>query len=713
MWSRLRDDPWSRLGLLGALFGLSVLLVHVPASLWAGNAAEFDSSPWSILAFGTVAVVAGLLAVWILLALLPGRARAVLACVLCAVALAEWIYAYFLVGDMTVLTGQHAPMDFSTVLGIWELPVAAAMGSLVAVAIGRARAPATLAFAILNLALVAGTVATVISARGSGTGTAEADTSSVFRFSPSENVLIVLLDGLQSDVANDILTEDQALRTAFDGFHFYKDVVSPAPTTFLSLPAIHSGEVYQPPDNLRDYFSRAIEERSFMNRFAQAGYDTALVNPIEGICPAKVATCVTAAQLLRSSGAQLRREALGLLDLSLFRVSPVWLKRWIYNDGRWLVSGQLDLPRDIVRIFEGYELFREVARRFTLNDGTPTLKFLHTYSTHTPYVLNGDCRTVEGISLERNRPQSRCALLAVTGLFDRLKRENVYDGTVILLLADHGTDPGLFPRDRRGARGGSGATWVSLAGAANPVFLLKPRESRGALRLESSAAQLSDVGATLCTLTGACEMPLGVPAWQAPADRPRRFHDYVWRHSYWKTRTIPTMASYDIRGPLWNPASWRRPGAVGTYRLGDEIHFGVSGNGEPYLQYGWHAPGPWGSWTSDRVAHVLLHLAGPVEAPLELTALVVAFVPPDTGRQEVGWVVNGHVLDTWSFTDARPAERRLRIPRVAVEGRLDLMLQLRISTPMSPRDAGTGKDPRRLGLALGKMKLVRSGERTP
>ena len=701
-------DEWTRLGVLGAMFALSVLFVHVPAGLWAGNVSEFDSPPLAFLALGVVAVLAGALAAALLLFVLPRVMRAALACLLCAAGVVGWGYAYLVVGSMTILDGQGAPMEFHTALGAWELLVIAVACLAVAAVVSRAAAAATLAFAVLNVTLAASTAVTVVSARETRLAPAPSDT--VFRFSPRENVLVVLLDGLQSDVADDVLQKEPALSAAFDGFLFYRNTVSAAPTTFLSLPAIHSGEVFQAPANLPDYFTQSIVNHSFMNRFADAGYDTTLVNPIEGICPARVATCTTAARLLRSPVELVRRESLQLLDLALFRVSPVWVKERIYDGGNWFLSAQLAVSHEVGRIFEGNRLFEQMALRFARDSDKPTMKFLHSYATHTPYVLSDDCGTAVTTSLERMAPQAHCALAALATLLDRLKKDDAYDSTVILVLADHGINPGVYGES---ARNETTTAWMHLAGAANPVFLLKPRGSRGALRGEPAAVHLADVGATLCALTRACTAPVpGVPAGEARPDRPRRFNNYVWKHEFWDVRRVPAMTSYDIRGPVWNKGAWRHPGRALTYHLGDEIRFDASGTGHEYLQLGWNGSDPFGCWTSDRLANIVLRIADPVDRALELTARVKAFVPPSLGRQSVTWLANGMVLDTWTFRhDAEPSERRLIVPHAALAGGAELVLQLEVSAPTSPLEAGTGRDPRPRGVALAAMTLVASASK--
>ena len=55
---RTGSNAWIRLGALGALFSGSVVFVQLPISLWAGNAGEFQSSPWHLLALAVAAVLA-------------------------------------------------------------------------------------------------------------------------------------------------------------------------------------------------------------------------------------------------------------------------------------------------------------------------------------------------------------------------------------------------------------------------------------------------------------------------------------------------------------------------------------------------------------------------------------------------------------------------------------------------------------------------------
>ena len=84
----------------------------------------------------------------------------------------------------------------------------------------------------------------LVTARRADWTTSARDAAALFSVSPDVNVVVVLLDGLQSDIAAGVLEQHPEPRAAFDGFSFYPDTLAAAPTTFLGLPAIHSGEVY-------------------------------------------------------------------------------------------------------------------------------------------------------------------------------------------------------------------------------------------------------------------------------------------------------------------------------------------------------------------------------------------------------------------------------------------------------------------------------------
>jgi Sulfatase len=547
-------DAWIRLGVVATLLTASVVLVQLPISLWARNTAEFQSSPWQLLGLGSGVAVLAIGGAIGVLWLLPPVARRGAASAAAAVGLFVWAHGNFIGGSMSVLDGRGAPVDFAAGNPGWTMLASVIACVIIAIAVSRAPQAAAFGLTLLTIGLYATVIAAIARTPAQQRPRLGAD-ANVYRFSSRENVLVLLLDGLQSGVAADIFRASPSIAQAFDGFYNYRDMAGVARTTFLSLPAIHSGRVYSPSRTPSAYFGDAIKRLSFMNRFAGAGFDTLLLNPVESVCPRRVRLCATASQLLDTSAARLKREGLQLVDLALFRASPTWLKRHIYNDGEWLTAGRMDVPLEIRRVLEGNALLEHLSNRLSVDDGAPTLKFVHSLSTHTPYVLNDDCQTYSPASLRQLVPQARCGLLAVVRLLDRLKEAGAYDNTLIVVMADHGVDPSAY-----GPAAIDRPDPISryLAGVANPVFLMKPQGSRGPLRPVSDAVQVTDIGNMLCAGSRTCRVLAPVEPLKASVARPRLFNDYEWRQEFWSLRLVNKLTTYEIRGPVLERSSWSR-----------------------------------------------------------------------------------------------------------------------------------------------------------
>jgi hypothetical protein len=550
--SPLRDASIRR-GALGVLFVGSVLLVQLPIDLLIGNAAEFLSLPWHMFAIGVAATIVLTAIAIAVLWLLPPRARGVAAAVAIAIGFVVWVQGNFLVGRMTVLNGLGAPVELASRNAIWTMVAAVAACAAVAFVVLRAPAASALAVGLLMTGLYVTTIAAIVASSPTERSTHAAPGADVYRVSSRENVLLLLLDGLQSDTAVDIIRGSESIERAFDGFQYYPDTAGVATTTFLSLPAIHSGTVYSSRRTPGAYFVDAIKRKSFMNRFAAAGFDTILLNPVESVCPARVRLCANGSELLETELARLKVESLQLFDLALFRASPRWLKRYIYNGGEWLTAGRIGVPHEIAKVMEGNELLQHLSEQLRVDDGVPTMKFVHSLSTHTPYVLNDDCRSYSPTSIAHLVPQARCGLLAVVSLLERLKAVDAYDNTLIVVMADHGVDPGVHGPDTDDP---SERKWRYLAAVANPVFLIKPQGSRGPLREVHDPLQITDVGNMLCGWSRTCRLAMRIPPFKLSPDRTRRFNDYEWRQEFWSLRTVDNLRSYEIRGPVTQQSSW-------------------------------------------------------------------------------------------------------------------------------------------------------------
>ena len=365
---------------------------------------------------------------------------------------------------------------------------------------------------------------------------------SFYNLSSKKNVLIFLFDTFQSDVFNEILQEKPEFENVLDGFTFFSEATGVAPTTYLSLPAIHSGIEYSPGTPLATYYRETVVKRSFMSKLATEGYDSFLANAIGG-CPAGV-PCFSSTEIMEGVLPSSLKDALLFIDLSIYRVVPSFFKQSVYNNGNWLT---VDTFFHYNRAVENNLFLKEIAKRISVETEKPRLRFIHSFSTHPPAGVDEDCNPVENVRWTRNsaRDQYTCTLRLFGTILNRLKESGAYDNSLIIVMADHGY-------------GFKGEIKPTVLQAANPVLLIKPFTRRGQLKMSQKSVFLTDLPRTVCELTKDCEISFGLSPFEVnrPKERSIVFNDYKWQHEYWRTQSVPIRNRYVVRGPVNNVLSW-------------------------------------------------------------------------------------------------------------------------------------------------------------
>lgn len=547
-----------------AFFAVS-LSIAVPSSIYFGNANEYS---FQFSAIAPILLAAGA-CVWIALSLpllfLRNRYLMVYATFVVFVAIAAWGLANIIVPDYGLLNGN--PLDFDAANG-WRLYEAALLAASLVVAVlavWRLYVPATFVFTVLALGLVA---TTLFSAAVEPAPVTEADNSRerALSMSREKNVLIVLLDAFQSDIFKEILDENPQLKAALDGFTFFPGMMGVAPTTFFSMPALHSGIAYDRKVPLADYFETGVKNNSFMSALSDAGYDAVHINPILNICPARV-RCISIPEILTSPTEHGASGAVALLDIGLFRSVPLSMKNAVYNGGNWLLSPYVPASAELNNVMAAMSVLRTFGESSNPTSSKPTAKFLHLFSPHPPYVLSADC-AFDGTtpaSWYKAKIQSRCAVQAFTDLLGGLKRSGIYDQTAIVLMSDHGASRASAYIKEDDAALAPDKDWPNMVGRASPVLVVKPLGAHGPLATSDVQVGTLDVAATICDITGDCSWQRGTSAFLMDAGpRLREFNSYTWKKEYWSRNpsSLP-MTHYVVLGSHADPRSWSAGLATG------------------------------------------------------------------------------------------------------------------------------------------------------
>ncbi len=698
---------WIGVVSIGLLF--LVLLIQNPVTIYVGNPNEVVISLVAALL-----VLIPLSACFILIGLAPlfllcGTGLHAYSFAALASSLGVWIYSNFVRLDVGVLDGQRLNLDFGWTTYLLE-GVTLLLGVLVLYWAFR-RWPKVLRdfVFLLGAVVLLSSLASVVTTPFSFGTLDSSDRAPIYRFSPDKNLLIVLMDTFQSDVFAELVKADAALETRFDGFTFFPDNLGSAPTTYLTMPSLHSGADYDSGTMLKDFYEQNVERGSFLNALSDAGHEVVLVGPRTFGCPEKTDLCLEVEEVLKSRASVTLHEVAGLVDLSLFRAVPFVFKSFVYRNGAWWLRSIQERSNHFVVLSN--RLLGEFSERASVKSSRPTTKFLHLMNTHPPFVMDDDCgyRSYGRIdSRAAMSVQARCAVDEFTDTLEQLKRIGVYDQTAIMLIADTGSGARNLGSTYMGSDGRPSYAGAGLVGGANPILLVKPLGARGKLKTSDARVQVRDIAATVCEMLGDCE---GFPGTSVFADsaerRARRVYSYfVWKNTYLGLDYIPGLVQYPVEGPLWELASWPEA-ARPLLRLGQPFDFAKTSQSAVYREQGWGGMVDHGTWTDGPEAVVSFErreIRGALDLWIRAQARVGAIHP----QQQVEVYANDHLLGEWTLTNWQaPEERTFRIPSGVVASADRLVIKFRMLSPFKTVDEDEHRISRQreLGLRLDQLRF--------
>ncbi|MEI6434439.1 MAG: sulfatase-like hydrolase/transferase [Bacteroidota bacterium] len=260
------------------------------------------------------------------------------------------------------------------------------------------------------------------------------DIDNVFFFHEKNNILVILLDGFQSDYF-DLIRKEYPKEVSFlDGFTFYKNTMSHYPTTAPSIPAIVSGRLYKNQEIFDDFFRDSVSNCDLQQYYQKLGYNSRIL----GVYP----RYLMIKDIFTNFSFTIVSPVIKFLDYGIFRCSPTIFKKNIYNNGAWFLSfwkKQGYPPVEYGRDIRFAELFEKQATIKTDNK-VGTFKFIHFFTPHFPVCMDENLHYDPSLSgVDGYIKQTRGALVLAQRILNKLKDLNLYNNSEIVIMADHGT----------------------------------------------------------------------------------------------------------------------------------------------------------------------------------------------------------------------------------------------------------------------------------
>ncbi len=455
------------------------------------------------------------------------------------------------------------------------------------------------------LALSGGALLVTAGEGGPGVPAADARTGEgqgggFYSFSKTQpNVAVFFFDMFTGGHVGEIFAADRELEKRFAGFTWYPDCIAVGAMTGASAPGIYGGPDFAPeamnarPElTLRQKYSQAAA--ILPRHFGARGYDVGLLRlpyPLDaaafrnaaGGYPVRIMDERFLDGLLprwqdrigmREGVPEPPRFSGFIFSLSLFKAAPHAFRKALYNEGNWLPGSVMGLfagnVRRVLLESAAVGLLPELADAAS---ASPTLKVIFNGLPHHSWHLpenslipvpdpypdtEGHLETVDGL-LPEHVYTERHTLALLADFLDWLRRNGMYDNTMVILVSDHCEADSRMLNAALGVdeRGGRSRHMAANAYPGRPHALLMVKDfgDNAPFRQNGALMSILDVPALACRAIGGCP---GLDLPDAGPDRVRVHHaDIPWRQI-----EVPGKKMYDpgttavIRGSMFRKENW-------------------------------------------------------------------------------------------------------------------------------------------------------------
>jgi hypothetical protein len=545
----------SSMGLAAIMVAYIFLLV--PFTIYIGNMNEFTVSYGAMVQAYVPAMIFVIIVFGLLGMLLPVPIYNRYVTLLAAAGILFWIQGNLFVWDYGLLDGRE--IDWSSDgwrgwvdTGVWVVVILLAV--VFQRSYGRQIITAAVLLFVLQLCVFVYNWAAHSSelAKKSEPTQTNHSADKFFQFSSKKNVLHIIADGFQTDIFEDIIADSEQ-----------GDDVS------ASLDGFISSKIYRNHVPINDFMESVFGSKSILDAAYDAGYDVDMVVPGGLMYMYKKGRYTNLStvpgQTLVSNEEHEARGAAKLLDLSLFRQSPHFIKEHIYNDQLWLLQSFLTEKKFMgIKYFVDKAFLRKLHENISIDRKKPVYKYLHLMLSHNPMVTNDQCEYAGKVLptvRETVKNQARCGLIEILKLFEEMKKAGIYDDTLIILMADHGA--WVPPKGLTGIPQDDGQSIKVLnpqiMALAQPLLAIKRPGETGALRISDAPTSIIDTAATIADAMDLDTEFDGLSVFELGQSetRERKHFVYQYQRSEWTDQYLSPIQEFSVNGKGVDSSSWQ------------------------------------------------------------------------------------------------------------------------------------------------------------
>lgn len=279
---------------------------------------------------------------------------------------------------------------------------------------------------------------------------ANATTRNINNASSDKNFFIFLVDAVDSSAFTKVLNESPEYSDTFTDFTYYPDTVSAYLFTRDSIPFIFSGKWNENEKEFNEYSNEAFENSSLLNTLKNDNYQMNFYEYQVSWTSRKAETFSN----IDIYNNEINKKELGknLTKYILFKYLPYSLKQYSKIETMNFDSCKVERDSTFFK-WDNDIAYNTIKNNEMKIEENKYFQFMHIEGGHVPFDYD---ENVNKISAEEGTYELKlkATLNIINAFINRLKENNVYDNSAIIVMADHGY-------------------WYESSGRQNPILYVK------------------------------------------------------------------------------------------------------------------------------------------------------------------------------------------------------------------------------------------------
>jgi len=523
-----------------------------------------------------------------------------------------------------------------------------------------------------------------------------------FNYSSNKNIIVIILDTFGGDYFQSILQSSPSLANNYPGFVNYTNAVSNYPATKGSLPSLLTGEMLPNDILFDDFVNTKVVNKGLPKVFEKKGYLVSMISTQEEF--ENFYSNRFIARPLLDFNILNKYNGYKILDYSLFRAMPLFIKPLIYNNGYWILSNKLakfiKLPR--FNSEKGFYMMNLMAEKVKVKDNRKRFKIIHVLLPHPKLVYDNNCQRTptKEKTVAKMLDQSKCAIKTLNKLLEKYKKLGIYDNSLIVVMSDHGAR--IFANKAQ-----TGFPSYFEMESSHALLMIKGVNQKEAFRnidTPVSLIKLYDMVVEESSHDKQIDFLF---------DNEIKFYSYRYENVI-ENGFLPDGAIYSIGKDSFNPNSWNLEKLVThqcpTIKLPTKVKILKKRNKNYCAKFGFSKPerDGSGSWTESKDVRILLKLDFSQKNLKEYLSFDFNYTPFLKATQtqlELNFYINGVLIHSQNVTRLNKNITSFKVPMKLLKDKKITELKILIPHLLSGKDMGLSSDTRKLGVLLHSINI--------